>query len=49
MTVNFTNIRLRHVEVRARRVAPAAVVAGEAVVGRAEVVFLIKYHFNVGI
>jgi hypothetical protein len=29
--------RLRHVEVRARRVAPAAVVAGEAVVGRAEV------------
>jgi hypothetical protein len=26
-----------HVEVRARRVAPAAVVAGEAVVGRAEV------------
>nr|ACL53845.1 unknown [Zea mays] len=29
--------RLGHVEVRARRVAPAAVVAGEAVVGRAEV------------
>jgi hypothetical protein len=28
---------LGHVEVRARRVAPAAVVAGEAVVGRAEV------------
>ena len=29
--------RLGHVEVRAGRVAPAAVVAGEAVVGRAEV------------
>ena len=29
--------RLRHVEVRPRRVAPAAVVAGQRVVGRAEV------------
>ena len=29
--------RLRHVEVGARRVAPAAVVAGQRVVGRAEV------------
>ena len=34
---NLLPSRLRHVEVRPRRVAPAAVVAGEVPVGRAEV------------